>query len=73
MRGVDVEEDQLVGALGVVGQRGLDRIAGVAQVEELHALDHAAVLDVQARDDALGEHQTALTAASASGSENAPV
>ena len=35
----DVEEGELVGAGGVVDPRLLDRIAGVAQVDELHALD----------------------------------
>ena len=47
-----VEERQLVGALGVVGGGQLDGIAGVAQVFEVDALDHPAVVDVQARDDA---------------------
>ena len=32
--------------------RALDRIAGVAQVDEIDALDDAAVLDVEAGDDA---------------------
>jgi len=45
----------IVGAGGVVGARMLDRVAGVLQVHELDALDHAAVLDVEAGDDALGE------------------
>ena len=54
--GGDVEEGELVGAGGVVGPRLLDRIAGVAQVDELHALDDAAVLDVEAGDDADLEH-----------------
>ena len=39
----DVEEDDLVGALAVVGRRQLGRVAGVAQVLEPNALDHAAV------------------------------
>ena len=56
VRGGDVEEDQLVGALRVVGERGLDGVARVAQVHEPDALDHAPVLHVEARDDALGEH-----------------
>src|SRR5262249_18317632 len=56
VRGRDVEKDELVGTLGVVGERCLNRIAGVAQIDEPHALDDAAVLDVEARDDALGEH-----------------
>ena len=32
VRGGDVEEDELVGALGVVALRELDRVAGVADV-----------------------------------------
>ena len=48
----DVEEDQLVGALAVVARGQLDRIAGVAEVDEVDALHHAAVGDVEARDDA---------------------
>ena len=32
----------LVGALGVVRGRELDRVAGVAEVGEVDALDHAA-------------------------------
>ena len=51
----DVEEDQLVGALGVVGAGQLDRVAGVAQVDEVDALDHAAGVDVEARDHADGD------------------
>ena len=52
----DVEEGELVGAGGVVDPRLLDRIAGVAQIDELHALHHAAVVHVEARDDADLQH-----------------
>ena len=51
----DVEEGQLVGALGVVHLGHLDRVAGVAQVGEVDALDDPAGVDVQARDDPDGE------------------
>jgi hypothetical protein len=51
----DVEEDQLVRSLGVVVRRQLDGIAGIA--DEPRALDHAAVVDVHARDDALVVHR----------------
>ena len=51
----DVEEGQLVGALGVVGPGQLDRVAGVAELLEVDALDHPAAVDVEARDDADGE------------------
>ena len=57
----DVEEAELVGARRVVGARRLDRIAGVAQVDEVDALDDAAVLDVEAGDDADFEHQPQVT------------
>ena len=52
MAGGDVEEAQLVRPGGVIGARLLDRIAGVAQIDEVDALDHAAVGDVEAGDDA---------------------
>ena len=54
--GGDVEEAQFVGAGLVVGDGAFDRIAGVAQVDELDALDDAAVLDVEAGDDAGLKH-----------------
>ena len=54
--GRDVEEHELVGAFGVVARGELDRVAGVAEVLEPHALHDAARVDVQARDDPLREH-----------------
>ena len=56
VRGGDVEEAQLVGAGRVVDARLLDRVAGVAQVDEVDALDDAAVLHVEAGNDADLEH-----------------
>ena len=56
VRGGDVEEDELVGALRVVPRRQLDGVAGVADGHEVDALDHPAVTDVEARDDALAVH-----------------
>ena len=52
----DVEKAQLVGAGRVIGDRRLHRIAGVAQIDEIDALDHAAVFDVEAGNDADFEH-----------------
>src|SRR5690606_2520770 len=49
--GGDVEEGQLVRAFGVVPRGELDRVARVAQVLEVDALDHPAGVDVQTRDD----------------------
>ena len=44
----DVQEDQLVRALGVVALGQLDRVARVADVDEVRALDDPALIDVQA-------------------------
>ncbi len=52
----DIEEAELVGARRVIGDRRLDGIAGVAQVDEVDALDDAAVLDVETGDHANLEH-----------------
>ena len=54
--GRDVEKRDLVGTLLVVAARDLDRIACIAQALEIDALDDAAGLDVEAGNDALGEH-----------------
>src|SRR5690606_12017877 len=56
--GRDVEEGQFIGALLVVAARDLDRIAGVAQLDEVDALDDAPGVDVEAGNDALGQHQS---------------
>ncbi len=53
--GGDVEEGQFVGALFVVATRDLDRIAGVAQLDEVDALDDAPGGDVEAGNDAFGK------------------
>ena len=49
-RGGHVEEGQLVGAGRVVRRGQLDRVAGVAQVDEVDALDHPPGVHVQAGD-----------------------
>ena len=53
VRGRDVEEHELVGALGVVALGQLDRVARVAQADEVGALHDAPLVDVEARDHAL--------------------
>src|SRR5690606_14852707 len=60
MRGVDVEKAELVRPGSVIGLGRLDRIAGVDQVDEVHALDDAAVGHVEAGDDAGLEHGSPL-------------
>jgi hypothetical protein len=54
VRGCDVEENQLVGALAVIDYGLLDGVAGIPQVNESDALDDATVVYVKARDDAFG-------------------
>ena len=69
----DVEEHQLVGALGVVAGGQLDRITGVAQVDEVGALDDPPVGDVEAGNDPGHLHRrTPASTASASGIVNRP-
>src|SRR3989449_11657346 len=51
-----VEKNELVGSLIVVGAGQLDRVAGVPQIQEPDAFDHASVGDVEARDDSPGQH-----------------
>src|ERR1700686_1743237 len=51
----NIENDKLVGAFDVVARRELSGIAGVAQIDEVHALDHALAVGVQARNDAVRE------------------
>ena len=63
----DVEKAEFVRAGLIVGDRAFDRIAGVAQIDEVDALDDAAVLDVEAGNDArLEGHGTAPSARRAS-------
>ena len=50
--GGDVEEAQLVRPGRVIGARLLDRVAGILEIDEVDALDHAAIGDVETGDDA---------------------
>ena len=61
--GRDVQEDEFVGALGVVPPGDLNRVARVAQVQEVRPLHHAALVHVQARDDPLRQHAQPPSAA----------
>ena len=73
VRGGDVEEDDLVGALVLVARGQLDRVAGVADVHELDALDHAALVHVEAGDHALEQHQLRRQRGVALGHREAPL
>ena len=52
MRGGNVQEDQLVSSLPTVRRSQFDRVAGIAQVDKIDALDGAAVFDIEAGYDA---------------------
>ena len=56
----DVQKGEFVGALRVVARRDLDRVAGVAQFDEVDTLDDTAAGDVQAGDDSFGEQLSAF-------------
>ena len=58
----DVEKGEFVGAGLVIGDRRFDRIAGIAQIDEVDAFDDPAVFHVQAGNDADFEHAQAASA-----------
>ena len=60
-RGGDVEEHELVGAELRVARRELDRLAHLAQVDEVDALDDPPAGDVEAGDHALLDHASAFS------------
>jgi len=52
----DVEIDKLVSTHEAVLLAKFDRVAGIAEVDELNAFDGGTVLDVETGDDAFGKH-----------------
>src|SRR5579885_2289047 len=56
----DVEEGQLVRALGVVALALLDGVARVHERDETYAFDDATVVDIKTRDDAFSQHEIEL-------------
>ena len=48
----DIEKAKLIRAGSVVCDRGIHRLAGIHQIDKVHAFDHAAFSDVQTGDDA---------------------
>ncbi len=56
MAGGDVQKDEFVGPFGLVARRHLDGIAGVAQIQEVDPLHHASGVNVETRNNPLGEH-----------------
>ena len=57
MGGRDVEKHHLVGTLPGIGGGHFNRVTRIPQIHEIDALDHTAVLDIQAGDDPFGIHQ----------------
>jgi len=53
---IDVEKAQFVGAGRIIGLGGLDRISGIDEIDKIDALDDAAVLDVEAGNNAGFQH-----------------
>ena len=53
--GRDVEDDEFVGAFGVVARGERDGIAGIAEADEVDAFDDASAVGVEAGNDAVGE------------------
>ena len=53
---VDVQEDKLVRAGLVVADGGFHRVARIADVHKVDALDHSSVADIKAGNDTLGQH-----------------
>ncbi len=58
--GGDIQEDDLVRALLVVERCEFDRVTGIAEIDELRALDDPSFFDVEARDYTFGEHSSLL-------------
>src|SRR5690606_10048301 len=56
MAGGDVEKDELIGAFVLVPPRDFDRIAGIAQIDEVGSLDDATFADVKAGDHTCGQY-----------------
>ena len=53
----DIEKAELIGAGSIISDRAFDGIAGIAQIDEIDALNDASVLHVEARDDARFKHR----------------
>src|SRR5580704_9687849 len=60
-RGGDIQDDQFIGAFGVVTSRQSDGIASVAQANKIHAFDDASPVGIEAGNDPMSEgHATSL-------------
>jgi hypothetical protein len=55
--GADVEEHEFIRSVSLVAPGNLNRVAGVAQLQEIDAFDHPATIYVQTGNDAFGQHE----------------
>ena len=62
MRGGNVKEAEFIRAGRVIEPRLLHRVAGILEVNEIDALDHAAIGDVEAGNDAGADGHAAACA-----------
>lgn len=60
MAGSDVEKNELIGSLGLISLRYLHGVPGIAKIEKVGPFHHSSAMDVQARDNAFGEHLQGL-------------
>ena len=56
MRGGDVQETEFIGSFAIVDRCHFDRISRIAQVHKAHAFDDATVFDIEAGNNAFGQH-----------------
>jgi hypothetical protein len=56
MTGRDVQEDQLIGTLLLIPRSDFNRVAGITKLDEVSSFDDSASMDIQAGDNAFGEH-----------------
>jgi hypothetical protein len=56
MCGVNVEKTDFIRACGVIASGCLNRIARVAKANKIHALDHTAICNIEARDQSGFKH-----------------
>ena len=71
MGGGDVEKAELICPCGIIGDGGIHRITRIAQVDEVDALDHAAVGHVKTGDDAGLQHVGGVAGGAFRGKTNA--
>ena len=70
MRRCDIQKNQLIGPLLIIGSCQIDRITDLLQSDKIDTLDDLAVLYIQTRDDSLRMHHDPLHSAIACDKDN---